>query len=122
MIRQISVDNLIPFKESVFSLEHNLEMEMLIDSVKEIGIINPIIVRKVAGGYEVISGNRRVYAAMLAELEVVPAIVKDLTDEEANIVMVDSNLHRENIRPSEKGFAYRLRVEAIEKMAHYTHI
>lgn len=113
MIRHISIDKLFPFKETLFSIEDNWEMELLIDSIKEIGIIEPLIVRKAGRGYEVISGSRRLYAAILAELDAVPAIVMDLTDEEASVVMVDSNFHREKIKPSEKAFAFKLREEAL---------
>lgn len=113
MIRHISIDKLYPFKEVFYSLDDSVEMEMLIDSIKEIGIIQPIIVRKASFGYEVISGNRRIYAACMAEHETVPAIVMDLTDEEAIAVMVDSNLHRENILPSEKAFAYKRRYSSM---------
>ena len=115
MIKHIGIDKLYPFEEVLFSLDDNDEMEMLIDSIKEFGVLQPIIVRKASYGYEVISGNRRLYAACMADYETVPAIVMDLTDEEAIAVMVDSNLHR-NILPSEKAFAYKAKYEALESL------
>lgn len=115
MIKNIRTDLLTPMEGTPFQLNDDMDMEMLIDSIKEYGIINPIIVRKVNVGYEVISGNRRVYAAMMAGYDEVPAIVKEMNRDEAIIAMVDSNLHRDRLLPSEKAFAYKMKHDAIKR-------
>ena len=88
-------------------------MEKMVETVKQGGIINPLIVRqREDGNYEIISGHRRRRASQLANLKEVPCIIRNLTDDEATIIMVDSNLQRERILPSEKAFAYKMKLEA----------
>lgn len=115
MIKSINIDLLTPMKENPFHINDDVEMEILIDSIRESGILNPIIVRKTDAGYEVISGNRRVYAAAMAGYDEVPAVVKEMNRDEAIIAMVNSNLQREKLLPSEKAYAYKLKHEAIKR-------
>jgi ParB family chromosome partitioning protein len=111
---QIPLAELHQFSNHPFRIEDGEEMEKLTESVKLYGIITPLTVRKIENGYEIISGNRRKRAAELAELETLPAVVKDFDDDEAIIAMVDSNLQREVILPSEKAFAYKMKLEAVK--------
>lgn len=110
----ISIKDISDFPEHPFKVKDNdLEMQRLIESVKEIGVAFPALVRpKKDGGYEMISGHRRKRAAELANLTEIPCIIRNLTDEEATILMVDSNMQREEILPSEKAFAYKMKLEA----------
>ena len=89
-------------------------MEMLIDSIKESGVLIPIVVRPKGKEYEILSGHRRIYACKMAGIDKVPAIIRELSRDEAVIFMVDSNLHREGLLPSEKGFAYKMKLEAMK--------
>lgn len=96
-------------------------MESLIDSIKEQGILSPIIVRPLKNGeYEIISGHRRLFASKRAGLKEVPALVVEMDRDNAAIALVDSNLHRDNISPSEKAFAYKLKMEAMSRQGHRT--
>ena len=115
MIKNININLLTPMQENPFQINDDVEMEILTDSIRESGILNPIIVRKTDAGYEVISGNRRVYAAAMAGYDEVPAVVKEMNREEAIIAMVNSNLQREKLLPSEKAYAYKLKHEAIKR-------
>lgn len=115
MIKNININLLIPMQENPFQINDDVEMEILTDSIRESGILNPIIVRKTDAGYEVISGNRRVYAAAMAGYDEVPAVVKEMNRDEAIIAMVNSNLQREKLLPSEKAYAYKLKHEAIKR-------
>ena len=115
MIKNININLLTPLQENPFQLNDDVEMEILTDSIRESGILNPIIVRKTDAGYEVISGNRRVYAAAMAGYDEVPAVVKEMNIDEAIIAMVNSNLQREKLLPSEKAYAYKLKHEAIKR-------
>ena len=112
MIKNININLLTPMQENPFQINDDVEMEILTDSIRESGILNPIIVRKTDAGYEVISGNRRVYAAAMAGYDEVPAVVKEMNRDEAIIAMVNSNLQREKLLPSEKAYAYKLKHEA----------
>ena len=88
------------------------------ESIKQNGVLSPVLVRpKADGSYEMISGHRRKKASELARLDTIPCIVRDLTDDEATIIMVDSNMQREEILPSEKAFAYKMRLEAMKRQA-----
>lgn len=113
-VKKIYVSDCVPFEDNPFKIQNNSEMEMLIDSVKENGILIPIVVRPKDGKYEILSGHRRIYACKVAGIETVPAIVRELTKDEAVIFMVDSNLQREGLLPSEKGFAYKMKLEAMK--------
>ena len=105
------------FPDHPYKVEDNEEMEALAESIREYGILNPLLVRRVEGSetdYELISGHRRAYAAAKAGLETVPAFVVSLDRNEAAIALVDSNLHRERLLPSEKAFAYKMKYEALK--------
>lgn len=112
----ISIEKLHPFEGHPYKVLDNGEMETLIESIHNEGILSPLIVRPLEGiaEYEVISGHRRLHAAQRAGLSAVPALVYEISREEAAIMLVDSNLHREHILPSEKAFAYKLKMEAMK--------
>ena len=112
----IPIAKLHPFEGHPYKVLDNEEMEMLTESVQNEGVLSPLIVRPLEGtdGYEVISGHRRLHAAQKAGLSKVPALVYEISREEAAIMLVDSNLHREHILPSEKAFAYKLKMEAMK--------
>ena len=112
----IPVEKLHPFEGHPYKVLDNEEMEALTESVQTEGILSPLIVRPLEGTdeYEVISGHRRLHAAQRAGLSEVPALVYEISREEAAIMLVDSNLHREHILPSEKAFAYKLKMEALK--------
>ena len=111
----ISIEKLHPFEGHPYKVLDNGEMETLIESIHNEGILSPLIVRPLEGTaeYEVISGHRRLHAAQRAGLSAVPALVYEISREEAVVMLVDSNLHREHILPSEKAFAYKLKMEAM---------
>ena len=112
----ISIEKLHPFEGHPYKVLDNEEMEMLTESVQNEGVLSPLIVRPLEGtdGYEVISGHRRLHAAQKAGLSKVPAFVYEISREKAAIMLVDSNLYREHILPSEKAFAYKLKMEAMK--------
>ena len=113
-IIDINIDEIDEFKNHPFKIIENSEFLLLVESIKENGVILPAIVRlKENGRYEMVSGHRRKRASEIAELKTIPCVVKDLTDDEATIVMVDSNLHREKLLPSEKAFAYKMKSDAL---------
>ena len=104
------------FPNHPFKVKQDEAMAEMVDSVKQYGVLVPALVRpKADGGYEMVAGHRRKFAAALAELTEIPCIVRNLTDDEATIIMVDSNLHRETILPSEKAFAYKMKLEAMKR-------
>ena len=104
------------FPNHPFKVRMGEEMEKLAESVKERGVLSPVLVRPMPdGGYQMVSGHRRKMAAELAELPTVPCIVRELTDDEAVIIMVDSNLQREQVLPSEKAFAYKMKLDAMKR-------
>lgn len=110
----IPLEQLHPFENHPYKVQDNDDMQALTDSIKESGIFSPLIVRPLDdGSYEIISGHRRSHAAEEAGLKTVPALIYALDKASAAIAVVDSNLHRENILPSEKAFAYKLKLEAI---------
>ena len=113
-LKEIAITKLKPFEGHPYKVIDNEEMTALVDSIREHGIMTPLIVRPIIDGYEIISGHRRAHAAELAGLTTVPAIEMDLSRDEAAVMLVDSNLHREHILPSEKAFAYKLKSEALE--------
>ena len=114
----IPINRLHPFSNHPFHIRHDLEFSELVDSISESGIITPIIVRpKVGVGYEVISGHRRWEACKELGIESIPARVEYIDDDEATILMVNSNIQREYVLPSEKAFAYKMRMEALKRTA-----
>lgn len=113
-IEYIEVENLKPFENHPYKVKNDEEMDNLIESIREHGILSPIIVRPIENGeYEIISGHRRLFAGKQAGLTKIPAMVCEMDRDNAAITLVDSNLHRENILPSEKAFAYKLKAEAL---------
>ena len=114
-IKNINIDLLIPFENHPFKKRDGIENEELKDSVKENGLLQPIIVRSFsAGTFEIISGHRRIEVCKELGIQTVPAIVREMTKDEAVIAMVDSNLQREHLLPSEKAFAYKMKLEALK--------
>ena len=114
-IQRLALSELHPFKDHPFRVLDDDRMMETVESVKEYGVLVPIIARPMPdGGYEIVSGHRRKRACELAGLNAIPAIVRDLDDDEAVIIMVDSNLQRENILPSERAKAYQMKLEAIK--------
>ncbi len=117
----IPIDKLKSFENHPYRVEENEEMEQLTQSIKENGILSPLIVRPIDNGeYEIISGHRRLFAGKRAGLTEVPAFVTELDRDKATIVLVDSNLHREHLLPSEKAFAYKMKVEAMNRQGERT--
>ena len=117
-IQQLPLSELVPFKDHPFRVVDDDRMKETVESIWEYGVLVPIIVRPMDdGSYEIVSGHRRKRACELAEVEEIPAIVRDLDDDEATIIMVDSNLQRENILPSERAKAYQMKLEAIRRRA-----
>ncbi len=115
-VQQIPIEELFPFKEHPFKVLDDEAMQRTVESVAQYGVLAPLIARpRPEGGYEIISGPRRQHAAELAGLDTLPVIVREMTDDAAVILMVDSNLQRENILPSERAFAYKMKLEAIKK-------
>jgi len=115
-VQQILIEELFPFKEHPFKVLDDEAMQRTVESVAQYGVLAPLIARpRPEGGYEIISGHRRQHAAELAGLDTLPVIVREMTDDAAVILMVDSNLQRENILPSERAFAYKMKLEAIKK-------
>ena len=114
-VQQIPIEELFPFKEHPFKVLDDEAMQRTVESVAQYGVLAPLIARpRPEGGYEIISGHRRQHAAELAGLETLPVIVREMTDDAAVILMVDSNLQRENILPSERAFAYKMKLDAIK--------
>jgi len=113
-VLEVSIRDLFPFQNHPFKVLDDDKMLQTVDSIRENGILVPIMVRnRLKGGYEVISGHRRKHAAEIVGLETVPVIIRDLTDDEAVIAMVDANLQREEILPSEKAYAYKMKLDAL---------
>lgn len=112
---EMSLSDLHPFEGHPFKVLDDELMEQTVESIKQIGVVSPLIVRPdPEGGFEILSGHRRLHAAQLAGLETVPVIVKEMDDDAAIIFMVDSNLQRENILPSERAFSYKMKLEAMK--------
>lgn len=111
---EVEISRLKEFENHPFKVIENEQMDELVSSIKERGILSPILVRERDNGeYEIISGHRRKYAAMLAGLDTVPILIKNMSDDDAIVVMVDSNIQREEILPSEKAFAFKMKRDAI---------
>lgn len=114
-VQNIPLAELHPFKDHPFKILNNEEMERMIESIRKVGAITPALARPLPdGGYELISGHRRLAACQVLEIETMPVIVREMSDDEAVIAMVDANLQRETILPSEKAFAYKMKLEAIK--------
>ena len=114
-VQQIPIRELFPFKNHPFKVLDDEAMQRTVESVAQYGVLAPLIARpRPEGGYEIISGHRRQHAAELAGLETLPVIVREMSDDAAVILMVDSNLQRENILPSERAFAYKMKLEALK--------
>ena len=112
---ELPLSDLHPFEGHPFKVLDDELMEQTVESIKQIGVVSPLIVRPdPEGGFEILSGHRRLHAAQLAGLETVPVIVKDMDDDAAIIFMVDSNLQRENILPSERAFSFKMKLEAMK--------
>lgn len=115
-VQEISIDLIDEFPDHPFKVRMDESMMEMADSVKQHGILVPAIIRpKEDGRFEMVAGHRRMTACMIAEKEEIPCIVRDLTDEEATIIMVDSNLQREQLLPSEKAFAYKMKLDALKR-------
>ena len=114
-VQQIPIGELFPFKNHPFKVLDDESMQRTVESVEQYGVLSPLIVRpRPEGSYEIISGHRRQYAAKLAGLDTLPVIVRQMSDDAAVILMVDSNLQREHILPSERAFAYKMKLDAIK--------
>lgn len=111
---KIRVDHCVPFCENPFKVRDDFAMELLVQSISDYGVMFPILVRPLANGtYETVSGHRRIHACKKAGVEMIPAFIRPMDREEAVICMVDSNLQREGLLPSEKAFAYKMKVDAL---------
>ena len=114
-VQQIPIGELFPFKNHPFKVLDDESMQRTVESVEQYGVLSPLIARpRPEGGYEIISGHRRQHAAQLAGLETLPVIVRNMDDDASVLLMVDSNLQRENILPSERAFAYKMKLEALK--------
>ena len=114
-VQQIPIGELFPFKNHPFKVLDDESMQRTVESVEQYGVLSPLTARpRLEGGYEIISGHRRQHAAQLAGLDTLPVIVRQMSDDAAVILMVDSNLQREHILPSERAFAYKMKLEAIK--------
>ena len=117
-VQQIPIDELFPFKNHPFKVLDDESMQRTVESVEQYGVLSPLIARpRPEGGYEIISGHRRQHAAQLAGLDALPVIVRQMDDDAAVLLMVDSNLQRETILPSERAFAYKMKLEAMKHQA-----
>lgn len=115
-IQQLPIDELHPFVNHPFKVQDDEAMAETVESISQRGILSPLIARpRAEGGYEIISGHRRQYAAKKAGLDTVPVIVRNMTDDDAIILLVDSNIQRENILPSERAFAFKMKMDAIKR-------
>ena len=117
-VQQIPIGELFPFKNHPFKVLDDESMQRTVESVEQYGVLSPLIARpRPEGGYEIISGHRRQFAAKMAGLETLPVIVRNMDDDAATILMVDSNLQREHISPSERAFAYKMKMDAMKRTA-----
>lgn len=120
-IKQVRLSQLFPFKQHPFKVNDDTKMQETVESIKQYGVLSPAIARPLPdGGYELVSGHRRKRACELAGLEAMPVIVRELDDDAAAILVVDSNLQREGLLPSERAFAYKLKLEALRHQGERT--
>ena len=119
-VQEIRIDQLRMFKDHPFQVKDNEELQALCDSIREYGVLSPLLARPTEDGYEIISGHRRKAAALRLGLDKLPVLVRDMNDDEAVLFMVDSNLQRENLLPSEKAFAHKMKLEAMKHQGKAT--
>ena len=120
-VQKLPLDMFYPFPNHPFKVRDDEKMEETVESVTQYGVLVPILARpRSKGGYEIVAGHRRVHASQRAGLAEIPAIIRDMTDDEAVLIMVDSNLQREQILPSEKAFAYKMKLEALKHQGQRT--
>lgn len=119
-IQQLSPDKLVPFQNHPYQVREDAAMDELVESIRVHGVLSPLLARPKGEGYELVSGHRRRLAAQKLGLPTVPVLVREMTDDEAVILMVDSNLQRENLLPSEKAFAYKMKLEAMKRQGMRT--
>lgn len=118
---EIEIKRIVPFQNHPFKVKDDEKMEELIESIRLQGILTPVLVRPDdTDGYEMISGHRRMHAAQHLGLETIPAIVKEMTDDESTIAMVNANIQREELLPSERAFAYKMRMDALSRQGKRT--
>ena len=119
-ISQLSPDKLTPFEKHPYQVREDTAMDELVESIRVHGVLSPLLARPKGEGYELVSGHRRRLAAQKLRLPTVPVLVREMSDDEAVILMVDSNLQRENLLPSEKAFAYKMKLEAMNRQGRRT--
>lgn len=119
-VQEISVRDLHSFKKHPFQVKDDESLQALCDSIREYGILSPLLVRPTEDGFEIVSGHRRKAAALRLGLDRLPVLVRDMSDDEAVILMVDSNIQRENLLPSEKAFAYKMKLDALKHQGRAT--
>lgn len=119
-VQEISVRDLHSFKNHPFQMKDDESFQALCDSIREYGILSPLLARPTEDGFEIVSGHRRKAAALRLGLDRLPVLVRDMSDDEAVILMVDSNIQRENLLPSEKAFAYKMKLEALKHQGRAT--
>ena len=119
-IQQLSPDKLAPFQNHPYQVREDAAMDELVESIRVHGVLSPLLARPKGEGYELVSGHRRRLAAQKLGLKTVPVLVREMSDDEAVILMVDSNLQRENLLPSEKAFAYKMKLEAMKHQGKAT--
>ena len=116
-VQEIRINELHPFRNHPFHVKDDESMQALCDSIREYGVLSPLLARPTGEGYEIVSGHRRRSAALKLGLEKLPVLVREMTDDEAIILMVDSNIQRENLLPREKAFAYKMKLEATKRQS-----
>ena len=119
-IQQLPPDKLVPFQNHPYQVREDAALSELMESIRTHGVLSPLLARQKGDGYELVSGHRRRLAAQKLGLKTVPVLVREMTDDEAVILMVDSNLQRENLLPSEKAFAYKMKLEAMKHQGKAT--
>ena len=119
-IQQLPPDKLVPFQNHPYQVREDAALSELMESIRTHGVLSPLLARPKGEGYELVSGHRRRLAAQKLGLKTVPVLVREMTDDEAVILMVDSNLQRENLLPSEKAFAYKMKLEAMKHQGKAT--
>ena len=119
-VQEISVRDLHSFKDHPFQVKNDESLQALCDSIREYGILSPLLARPTDDGFEIVSGHRRKAVALRLGLDRFPVLVRDMSDDEAVILMVDSNIQRENLLPSEKAFAYKMKLEALKHQGRAT--
>lgn len=112
---EIELSRIQPFRNHPFYVRDDEQMDNLVESIKANGVLTPVLVRETDSGYEMVSGHRRMHASIRAGLTSIPAIIRDMTDDEAIVYMVDANIQREELLPSEKAFAIKMKLEAMKR-------